>query len=143
MGVYGAVFLLLFLICRLGADVVTIDVHAAKGLIHSGYVYLDVRTVEEFQKGHVDHATKIINIPYMFSTPKGMVKNPNFVKEVSSACNKEDHFIVGCKSGVRSQYATTDLVADGFKNVKDMKGGYMEWVKNKFPVKASSTIEEL
>ncbi|OIW11047.1 hypothetical protein TanjilG_22854 [Lupinus angustifolius] len=125
-----------------GADVVTIDVHAAKGLIQSGYVYLDVRTVEEFQKGHVD-ATKIINIPYMLSTPKGMVKNPNFVKEVSSACNKQDHFIVGCKSGVRSQYATTDLLADGFKNVKDMEGGYMEWVKNKFHVKVSSDIEEL
>ncbi|KAE9612943.1 putative Rhodanese-like domain-containing protein [Lupinus albus] len=142
MGVYGAVFLLLFLICSLGDDVVTIDVHAAKGLVRSGYVYLDVRTVEEFQKGHVD-ATKIINIPYMLSTPKGMVKNPNFLKEVSSACNKEDHFIVGCKSGVRSLYATTDLLADGFKNVNNMEGGYMEWVKNKFSVKASSIIEEL
>jgi len=28
------------------------------------------RTVEEFQKGHVD-AEKIINIPYMFNTPEG------------------------------------------------------------------------
>ena len=27
------------------------------------------RTVEEFQKGHVD-AEKIINIPYMFNTPE-------------------------------------------------------------------------
>jgi len=28
------------------------------------------RTVEEFEKGHVD-AEKIINIPYMFNTPEG------------------------------------------------------------------------
>ncbi|KAK7252972.1 hypothetical protein RIF29_37308 [Crotalaria pallida] len=142
MAIYWAVFLLLLVLCSSGAEVVTIDVHAARGLLHSGYIYLDVRTAEEFGKGHVD-ATKIINIPYMLNTSKGMVKNPHFLEEVSSVYNKEDNLIVGCKSGVRSLYATTDLLTHGFKNVKDMRDGYEDWVKNKLPVKASSTIEEL
>ncbi|XP_027361197.1 rhodanese-like domain-containing protein 17 [Abrus precatorius] len=133
---------LLFVLCSSGAKVVTIDVNAAKALIHTGSVYLDVRTVEEFEKGHVD-AVNVLNIPYMLDTPKGRVKNPNFLKEVSSACNKEDHLIVGCQSGVRSLYATTDLLADGFKNVNDMGGGYMGWVKNKLPVKTLLPKEEL
>ncbi|CAJ1942335.1 unnamed protein product [Sphenostylis stenocarpa] len=119
---------------RSGSEVVTIDVHAAKGLIQTSHVYLDVRTVEEFQKGHVD-AAKVINIPYMFNTPEGRVKNPEFLKEVSSACKKEDHIIVGCQSGVRSVYATTDLLTEGFKDVSNMGGGYLAWVKNEFAVK--------
>ncbi|RDX88287.1 Rhodanese-like domain-containing protein 17 [Mucuna pruriens] len=138
-----SVFLLfLFVLCSSGAKVVTIDVHAAKGLIQTGSIYLDVRTVEEFEKGHVD-AVNIINIPYMLNTPKGKVKNPDFLKEVSSACNKEDHLIVGCQSGVRSLYATTDLLSDGFKNVNDMGGGYVDWVKNKFPINVPLAKEEL
>ncbi|GAU22619.1 hypothetical protein TSUD_234410 [Trifolium subterraneum] len=124
-------FLLVLSISR--ANIVTIDVLEAKNLIQTGYIYLDVRTVEEFVKGHVD-AAKIINIPYMLDTPKGKVKNPYFLKEVSSAYKKKVHLIVGCKTGVRSQHATSDLLADGFKNVKDMGGGYVEWVRNKFPV---------
>ncbi|KAI4327745.1 hypothetical protein L6164_020170 [Bauhinia variegata] len=116
-----------------GSEVVTVDVHSAKSLINKGYVYLDVRTVEEFEKGHVD-AEKILNIPYKFITPEGRVKNPEFLKEVSAACNKEDHVIVGCQSGGRSLYATADLLADGFKDVNNMGGGYRDWVKNEFAV---------
>ncbi|QCD82081.1 thiosulfate sulfurtransferase 18 [Vigna unguiculata] len=122
-----------------GSEVVTIDVHATKGLIQTGHVYLDVRTVEEFQKGHVD-AEKIINIPYMFNTPEGRVKNQEFLKEVLSACKKEDRIIVGCQSGVRSVYATSDLLTEGFKDVTNMGGGYLDWVKNQFPVKTPSDL---
>ncbi|MED6217413.1 hypothetical protein PIB30_017474 [Stylosanthes scabra] len=121
-------------------EVATIDVTATKGLIQNGHVYLDVRTVEEFEKGHVD-AEKIINIPYMFNTPQGRVKNPEFLKEVSSACKKEDHIIVGCQSGVRSLYATADLLAEGYKDVNNMGGGYLDWIKNEFPVKAPPKVK--
>ncbi|GLT82633.1 hypothetical protein SLE2022_009920 [Rubroshorea leprosula] len=116
------------------SEVVTIDFHQAKNLIDSGYGYLDVRTVEEYRKGHVS-AEKIFNIPYMFNTAAGRVKNPEFLKEVSSLCNEDDLLIVGCQSGVRSLYATADLLTIGFKNVSNMGGGYLAWVGNGFPVK--------
>ncbi|XP_058750574.1 thiosulfate sulfurtransferase 18-like [Vicia villosa] len=132
----------LFVSCSSGAKVVTIDVQAAKNLIQTNHVYLDVRTVGEFVKGHVD-AAKIINIPYMVDTSKGRMKNQDFLKEVSSTFSKEDYVVVGCQSGVRSLYATSDLLADGFKNVKDMGGGYMDWVRNKFRVKTPEAKEEL
>ncbi|KAH0973547.1 hypothetical protein GBA52_025703 [Prunus armeniaca] len=116
-----------------GSEVVTIDVQAAKDLLKSGYGYVDVRTVEEYKKGHVD-AEKILNIPYLFNTPEGRVKNPQFLQEVSSACNKEDLLVVGCQSGVRSLSATTDLLTAGFKQVNNMGGGYLAWVEHHFPV---------
>ncbi|GMN72518.1 hypothetical protein TIFTF001_053576, partial [Ficus carica] len=50
-------------------EIVTIDVHAAKDLIKSGYGYIDVRTLDEYKNGHVE-ASKIFNIPYMVNTPE-------------------------------------------------------------------------
>ncbi|MBA0616989.1 hypothetical protein Godav_026469 [Gossypium davidsonii] len=122
------------LLASSGSEVVTIHVNEAKNLLQSGYRYIDVRTVEEFEKGHVE-AENILNIPYLFITPEGRVKNPEFLKEVSSLCKEEDRLIVGCQSGVRSLAATADLLKIGFKNVHDMGGGYLAWVENGHPIK--------
>ncbi|KAL0424896.1 UNVERIFIED_CONTAM: Rhodanese-like domain-containing protein 17 [Sesamum radiatum] len=119
-------------------EVVTIDVHAAKQLLlhhhhhHPPHLYLDVRTEEEFKNGQLENS---FNVPYMLNTSKGMVKNPKFVDQVLSLCSKEDHLILGCKSGVRSLYATTDLLNSGFKHVYNMGGGYIAWTQNGFDVK--------
>ncbi|KAF8407543.1 hypothetical protein HHK36_006677 [Tetracentron sinense] len=48
-------------------DIVTIGVHAAKGLLSSGHRYVDVRTIDDFNKGHVDNA---LNVPYYLSVTK-------------------------------------------------------------------------
>ncbi|RZC66704.1 hypothetical protein C5167_010398 [Papaver somniferum] len=115
--------------------VVTIDVHKTKELVsHSGHRYLDVRTTEEFNKGHVD-VENPLNIPYMFNTPQGRVKNPEFLEQVTSACNKDDHLIVGCQSGVRSLDASADLLKAEFKHVSNMGGGYAAWMQNGLAVK--------
>ncbi|XP_060194117.1 thiosulfate sulfurtransferase 18-like [Lycium barbarum] len=124
----------LLLFCSSGAEVVTIDVHAAHHLLRSGHRYLDVRTEEEFKKGHVENS---LNIPYMLNTPQGRVKNSKFTVQVSSACDKEDKLIVGCQSGVRSLYATTDLLTAEFKHVSNMGGGYVAWLDNGFAVNKS------
>ncbi|KAK1261638.1 Thiosulfate sulfurtransferase 18 [Acorus gramineus] len=113
------------------ADVVTVDVHATKDLIRSGHRYLDVRTVEEFNRGH---PVKALNVPYMFMTPEGRVKNPEFIQQVSSICSKSDQIIVGCQSGARSLKASAELLNADFLNVKNMGGGYAEWVENGFDV---------
>ncbi|WOL16785.1 rhodanese-like domain-containing protein 17 isoform X2 [Canna indica] len=122
-----------FVIAALSSEAVeTVDVHAAKGLVHSGHKYLDVRTVEEFKKGHPEGA---LNVPFMFFTPEGREKNSEFLEQVSSICDKDDQIVVGCQSGVRSLYATADLIKAGFKNVKNVGGGYVAWVENGFAVK--------
>ncbi|AEC06695.1 Rhodanese/Cell cycle control phosphatase superfamily protein [Arabidopsis thaliana] len=114
--------------------VITIDVNQAQKLLDSGYTFLDVRTVEEFKKGHVD-SENVFNVPYWLYTPQGQEINPNFLKHVSSLCNQTDHLILGCKSGVRSLHATKFLVSSGFKTVRNMDGGYIAWVNKRFPVK--------
>lgn len=124
-----------------GAAVVTIDVHEAKHLVDSGsYRFLDVRTTEEFNKGHPD-VNNPLNIPYLFITPQGRVKNPHFLEQILSTFNKDDHIILGCQSGVRSLNASVDLLSADFKHVKNMGGGYAEWVKHELVIKRPEVDE--
>ncbi|KAM3743415.1 hypothetical protein ACB098_07G143700 [Castanea mollissima] len=106
-------------------DVMTVDVHTAKDLLGSGHHYLDVRSVEEFNKSHIDNA---LNVPYMFITEEGRVKNPDFLTLVAAISEKEDHLVVGCNSGGRSFRACVDLLNAGYKDVTNMGGGYSAWV---------------
>ncbi|XP_020573041.1 uncharacterized protein LOC110019638 isoform X2 [Phalaenopsis equestris] len=100
--------------------VVTIDVHSTKTLLNSGHRYLDVRTAEEFENGHLE---KSLNVPYMFLTPQGRVKNQKFLEEVIRLCNRDDFIVVGCQSGVRSLKAAEDLlVALGSRRISVARG---------------------
>ncbi|XP_024958204.1 protein HIGH ARSENIC CONTENT 1, mitochondrial-like [Citrus sinensis] len=58
----------------------------------------------------------------------GRVKNPEFLTQVASVCSKEDHIIVGCKSGIRSLCACVDLLNAGYEHVTSMEGGYSAWL---------------
>uniref|UniRef100_A0A6N2MQZ1 Rhodanese domain-containing protein n=1 Tax=Salix viminalis TaxID=40686 RepID=A0A6N2MQZ1_SALVM len=106
-------------------DVISVGVHAAKDLIASTHRYLDVRTTEEFSKSHVDNA---LNVPFMFITAEGKVRNPEFLSKVASICKKDDYLVVGCNSGGRSLLACIDLLGAGFEHVTNMEGGYSAWV---------------
>jgi len=77
---------------------------------------LDVRTQEEFSQGHIEGA---INIP---------------VQEIEKMIGelrkyKKYEIIVYCRSGNRSRRASEILVRYGFKNVYNLKGGFIEWSK--------------
>ncbi|XP_020084638.1 thiosulfate sulfurtransferase 18-like isoform X2 [Ananas comosus] len=83
---------------------------------------------EDFEKGHVEGAR---NVPFYTSvTPQGKLKNENFIEQVESLYGKDENLIVGCRSGIRSKLATLDLLNAGFKNVKNMGGGYLSYVKS-------------
>ncbi|KMZ67614.1 Rhodanese-like domain-containing protein [Zostera marina] len=75
-----------------------------------------------------------MNIPYLFFTPQGRVKNPDFLEIVLETCNKNDFIVVSCASGARSLQATKELLSAGFKHVKNMGGGYSSWIENGFLV---------
>ncbi|MCD7453681.1 Thiosulfate:glutathione sulfurtransferase [Datura stramonium] len=98
-------------------DVSHVDVITAKDLLSSCHTYLDVRTVEEYNKGHID---KAINIPYMFLTEQGLFLGFTFI------------IFVGCNSGGRGLRACADLINAGYKDVRNLEGGYSAWVDNEF-----------
>jgi rhodanese-related sulfurtransferase len=91
---------------------------------------LDVRTVEEYNAGHVEGA---LNIPYLVKCGPGMSKNHKFLEEVAAEFGKDDEIIVGCKSGRRSMMAASELLAASFSGITDMGGGYLAWKESGLP----------
>lgn len=79
----------------------------------SDYVILDVRTLDEYNSGHIENA---IVIPY----DEIEIKAEDILK------NKDQLILVYCRSGRRSKIAAESLVKLGYTNIKEF-GGINDW----------------
>ena len=84
-------------------------------------IYLDVRTVQEFDAGHVPGAK---NIPLMEPAMGRMHLNAQFVEMVEGNFGKDAKLIIGCQVGGRSLKAAEMLQNAGFNRVLEMRGGF-------------------
>ncbi len=94
----------------------------AQALLDEGYIYLDVRSVPEFEEGH---ATGAYNIPLMHRGPGGMAPNPDFLSQVQKAFPPSTKMVIGCRSGGRSLRAAQMLVSTGYEHVVDQRAGFI------------------
>ncbi len=95
---------------------------AYEKIIRGNAVYLDVRTQQEFQKSHAKNA---YNVPVMNRVDESMVLNSNFVDSVEKKFNKDTIFVVGCRSGARSQKACEMLQQAGISAIYNIQGGFV------------------
>ncbi len=103
-------------------NITTISVAEAKVVFDKGgVIFLDVREPKEYKKGHIPGALNI---------PRGLLEF-RISKEIP---DKNAFAVVYCRSGSRSALATYTLVRMGYKNVKNMDGGWMAWAKAGYPV---------
>ena len=94
----------------------------AKELLDEGYVYLDVRSIEEFEQGHPQGA---FNVPIALAHPMfGMQPNQDFLKVAEANFPKDTKIICGCKTGGRSYRAAEVLEQAGYTTVINMDGGF-------------------
>ena len=93
----------------------------ADALLKEGWVYLDVRSIPEFEGGH---PTGAANIPLLHMAGGRMAPNPAFQAVVAANYPKDAKIVVGCKAGGRSLQAATLMEAAGYTSVVDMRGGY-------------------
>ena len=84
-------------------------------------VVLDVRTPDEFKKGHVPGAVNI------------NVDDPSFNKKVAEL-DKSKTYLVHCARGVRSARAVSRLSGMGFDHLFDFAGGFEGWKKSGKPI---------
>lgn len=78
------------------------------------FTILDVRTPAEFATGHILNA---LNIDYY---------SPNFTQQINSL-NKNNKYLVHCKSGSRSPKAIDTMKMLGFIETYNMIGGINAW----------------
>ncbi len=76
-----------------------------------GFVYVDVRTPEEFFEGRPAGA---VNVPL----------DDGFVAAMEKAFPKDARIILGCRAGNRSLRAARALIEAGFSNVLEQRAGF-------------------
>ncbi|WP_456378492.1 rhodanese-like domain-containing protein [Thiolapillus sp.] len=89
---------------------------------HDDAVIVDVRSIADFNKGHIVNA---VNIP-LNSLAKQLQQLEKY---------KDKPIIVACRSGSRSGMACKTLMKNGFKDVHNLRGGMMAWESAGLPVK--------
>ena len=98
-----------------------------------GYVYLDVRTDEEFAAGSPEGS---VNVPAFAKTDDGMFPMSSvFLKLVGiNFPDKENvKIVVGCQAGNRSKSACMWLSEAGYKNIVENESGYSGWTSAGLP----------
>jgi rhodanese-related sulfurtransferase len=86
-----------------------------------GYVYVDVRSVPEFDAGHPEGS---YNVPLAHAGPRGMVPNASFVEVMKRHFPLDSRIVVGCRSGGRSLQAAALLQSAGYTDVVDQRAGF-------------------
>src|ERR1700733_11169721 len=99
------------------SDIQRVSPKEASAKVSDGWIYVDVRTTDEFEAGHPAGA---VNVP--ISHPDG--PNPDFVRVIKASFANDAKIVVGCKAGGRSLRAARTLVAEGFTNVIDQRAGW-------------------
>jgi len=101
----------------LGANaVIEVDVKAVAQLLADGDILLlDVRTHEERSICAIKGA-----------------KHLSLDEIMSGTCSldRERDMVLHCKSGVRSRLAAEKLMSMGYKKVRSMRGGILEWIRS-------------
>ena len=89
----------------------------------TGWVYVDVRSVEEFAAGHPRGA---YNIPIASRDPAmgSLVFNPEFLEVLQRTFDTSDNLILDCASGGRSAKACELLAEVGYTVLANMHCGF-------------------
>ena len=86
-----------------------------------GWLYIDVRTQQEFEAGHPAGSQ---NIPFALIGAGGMMPNPMFLSVMDKLFQHDSKLVIGCASGGRSARACQMLEQSGFSHLADVAGGY-------------------
>jgi len=88
-----------------------------------GHVFVDVRTVEEYEGGH---PAGTINVPWALRDPAsgGMSPNPEFVAVMRKHVPPGTPVFASCQAGVRSLNACRALEQAGYTQLVSVAGGW-------------------
>lgn len=104
-------------------EVKVISVEEVREAMSDGQSQLiDVRTIEEFNDGHLKSAKNIC------------VTDNDFQEKVANL-NRDEPVYLYCRSGKRSARAGEILREMGFTEIYDMDGGILKWQEEDFEVK--------
>ncbi len=109
--------------CSNSQEIKHVDSKTFSTLIEKGNgIILDVRTPQEFSRGHIENSTLI------------STSDPKFIEKVS-LLQKEKPIYIYCLTGSRSRAVANYLTANGYTEVYNLNRGLMEWQQYGFPLR--------
>jgi len=111
-----------------------IDSKTAYKMQQDGTLLIDVRTKREF---NTSRAKGSINIPIFYEKAGRRDINRNFLVEIAKTLkgDRTKKVILICRSGSRTKFASNILAYNKFKNVYNIKNGFIyDWIKTDLPV---------
>ncbi|EGJ70809.1 Rhodanese-like protein [Bacteroides coprosuis DSM 18011] len=113
---------LLMFSCQRETTYTTLNTNDFKDVIENLEVQLlDVRTIDEFNSGHISDAEFID------------LSDSLFIEKADSMFNKKQTIAVYCRTGRRSKKAADLLIKHGFK-VIELDSGITNWIEKDFPI---------
>jgi rhodanese-related sulfurtransferase len=94
---------------------------AAEFIQNEHPIILDVRTPNEYKRGHL-HNSVLIPVQEL----------QNRYQELGT--DKDREILIYCATGNRSTVASKILIDNGFKHIVNMRGGIYDWSKKSYPV---------
>jgi rhodanese-related sulfurtransferase len=119
-------------------------VQEAHQLQANGSIYVDVRSVPEFEHGHPEGS---FNVPLLHIDPRTGQRYPNqdFVSVMRGSFPADAPLLIGCQAGARSVQACQVLAAQGYTNLTNVLGGWggspsgdAGWVPSGLPVERTA-----
>jgi rhodanese-related sulfurtransferase len=104
-----------------GSVVQRISPEEAAALLEEGFVYVDVRSEPEFERGHPPGA---LNVPLMHRGAAGLQANPDFASVMVASFAKDERLIIGCGTGARSLKAARLLAEAGYTDLRELRTGW-------------------
>ena len=102
----------------------TIGTDEAKQMIETGTRVIDVRQIDEWNRGHIAEAT-LVPIEGIYSFGKAL-------KELQLSADEAVIFV--CASGQRSASASEIALVAGLNNVYNLANGMNGWMMRHYPI---------
>ncbi len=90
-------------------------------------ILLDVRTPQEYSRGHIVGSTAI------------NISDPEFVSKVG-LLQKDKTILIYCLSGSRSPVAANYMLQMGFKKIYNLQQGILDWSRQGYAIEQSSQV---
>ena len=114
-------------VMKVSNEIENISVEDAKKKLNDPNVqFIDVRDKESFEKGTIGNAMHLDRGLLEFYLAEGSPLENDFFKK-----NIDKEYILFCGAGGQSTLSTKTMKDMGVKNVKNMSGGYKEWLEKK------------
>ena len=112
-------FLLIFYSCQIfeSTEIIVISDAELTEIQDTDYILVDVRTIEEYESGHIQDA-----IHFDFYSEL-------FQKEILSI-DKSSSIVLYCGTQNRSAKTANYLKENGYKEIAVLEGGISTWIKN-------------